>query len=79
MEWFNCKVDDRSKVVGGAQTIETPDRYVFPLSIESGFVYMHSIQVPTSDDLQQYPHGFFTSPDILDAFVLDHGITPSLL
>ena len=22
-EWFNCKVDDRSKVVGGAQRIET--------------------------------------------------------
>ena len=34
MEWFNCKVDDRSKVVGGAR-IETPDGYVFPLSIES--------------------------------------------
>ena len=23
MEWFNCKVDDRSKVVGGTQRIET--------------------------------------------------------
>ena len=60
----NCKVDDRSKVVGGAQRIETPDGYVFPLSIESGLVYMHSIQVPTDDDLQQYPHVFFTSLDI---------------
>ena len=55
MEWFNCKVDDRSKVVGGAQRIETPDGYVFPLSIESGLVYMHSIWVPTDDDLQLYP------------------------
>ena len=35
MEWFNCKVDDRSKVVGGVQRIETPDGYVFPHSIES--------------------------------------------
>ena len=25
MEWFNCKGDDRSKVVGGAQKIETSD------------------------------------------------------
>ena len=25
MEWFNCKVDDRSKVVGGSQRTETPD------------------------------------------------------
>ena len=28
MEWINCKVDDRSKVVGGAQRIETSDGYV---------------------------------------------------
>ena len=58
MEWFNCKVDDRSKVVGGTQRIETPHGYVFPLSIESGLVCMHSIQVPTDNDLQQYPHVF---------------------
>ena len=79
MEWFKCKEDDRSKVVGGAQKIETPDGYVFLLSIESGLVYMHSIQVPTDDDLQPYPHVFFTSPDIFYASVLDHGITPVLL
>ena len=79
VEWFNCKFDDRSKVMGGSQRIETPDGYVFLLSIESGLVYMHSIWVPTDDDLQQYPHLFFTSPDIWDASVLDHGITPGLL
>ena len=39
MEWFNCIVDDRSKVVGGDQRIETSDGYVIPLSIESGLVY----------------------------------------
>ena len=75
MEWLNCKVDDRSKVVRGAQRIETPDGYVFPLSIESGLVYMHSIWVPTDDVLQQYPHVFFTSSDIWDTSVVDHGIT----
>ena len=58
MEWLNCKVHDRSKVVGGAQRIETPDGYKFPLSIESGLLYMHSILVPVDDDLQQYPHVF---------------------
>ena len=36
MEWFNCQVDDRSKIVGGAQRIETSEGYVIPLSIESG-------------------------------------------
>ena len=79
MEWFNYKMDDRSKVVGGPQRIETPDGYVFPLSIKSGLVYMHVIWVPTDDDLLQYPHVFFTSPDIWDTSVLDHGITPALL
>ena len=79
MEWFNCKVDDRSKVVVSAHRIETLDGYVFPLSNKSGLVYMHSIWVPTDDDLQQYPQVFFTSPDIWDASVLDHGITPVLL
>ena len=79
IKWLKCKVDDRSNVVGGVQRIEAPDGYVFPLSIESGLLYMQPIQVPTDDDLQQYTHVFFTSPDIWDASVLDHGITPSLL
>ena len=40
---------------------------------------MHSIRVHTDNDLKQYPHFFFTSPDTWNASVLDHGITPSLL
>ena len=40
---------------------------------------MHSIWVPTYDDLEQYPHVFITSPDIRNASVLDHGNTPALL
>ena len=64
MEWFNCIVDDGSKVVGGAQRSEKPDGYVFPFSIEPGLVYMHSIWVPTDDDLQKYPLVFFTSPGL---------------
>ena len=40
---------------------------------------MHSIRIPTDQDLQNYHHVFFTSPDIWDASVLDHEITPSLL
>ena len=64
MEWLNCQVDDRSKIVGGAQRIETPEGYVIPLSIETGLVYMHPIRIPTDQDLQIYPHVSFTSPDI---------------
>ena len=48
----------------------------FPLK---SLVYTHSIWVPTDDDIQQYLHVFFTSPDIWDASVLDHGISPALL
>ena len=66
MEWFNCQVDDRSKLVGSAQSIKTSEGYVIPLSIESGLVYMHSMMIPTDHDLQNYPHVFFTSPDIWD-------------
>ena len=79
MEWFNYQVDDRSKLVGGAQRIKTSEGYVIPLSIDSGLVYMHSMRIPTDHDLQNYPHVFFTSPDIWDTSVLDHGIPPSLL
>ena len=79
MEWFNCQVDDRSKLVGGAQRIKTSEGYVSPLFIESGLVYMHSMRIPTDHDLQHYPHVFFTSPDIWGTSVLDHGIPQSLL
>ena len=78
MEWFNCKVDDRSQHVGGAQNIQTSEGYVIPLSIASGLVYMHSMRIPNDHDLQKYPHVLFTSPDIWDTSVLDHGIPPSL-
>ena len=79
MEWFNCQVDDRIKLVGGTQSIQTSAGYVTTLSIESGLVYMLSMRIPTDHDLQNYPHIFFTSPDIWDISVLDHGIPQSLL
>ena len=78
MEWFNCKVGDRSQHVGGTQSIQTSEGHVIPLSIEYGLVYMHPMRVPTDHDLQIYPHVLFTSPDIWDTSVLDHGIPPSL-
>ena len=79
MEWYNCLVDDRSKLVGGVQRIKTSEGYVIPLSIDSGLVYMHSMRIPTDHDLQNYPHVFFTSPDTWDTSVVDHWIPQSLL
>ena len=78
MEWFNCKVDDRSQHVGGTQSIQTSEGYVIPLFIEYGLVYMQSMRIPTDHDLQHYPHVLFTSPGIWDTSALDHGIPPSL-
>ena len=78
MERFNCKVDNRSRHVGGTQNIQTSEGHVIPLSIEYGLVYMHAMRIPTDHDLQIYPHVLFTSPDIWDTSVLDHGIPPSL-
>ena len=78
LEWFHCKVDDRSQHVGGAQGIQTSEGYVIPLFIEYGLVYMQSMRIPTDHVLQYYPHVLFTSPDIWDTSVLDHGIPPSL-
>ena len=54
--------------------VETPEGYVIPL-----LVYMHPIRIPTDQDLQMYPHVFFTSRDVWDPSVLDHEMTPSLL
>ena len=78
LEWFNCKVDDRSQHVGGAQSIQTSEGYVIPLFIEYGLVYMQSMRIPTDHDLQYYPHVLFTSSDIWDTSVLDHRLPPSL-
>ena len=78
MESFNCKVDDRSQHVGGTQSIQTSEGYVIPLFIDYGLVYMQSMRIPTDHDLQHYPHVLFTSPDIWNTSVLDHGIPPSL-
>ena len=47
MEWFNCQLDDRSKLVGGAQRLETSEGYMIPLSIESGLVYMQFLLIRT--------------------------------
>ena len=47
--------------------------------MECGLVNVHSIQGPTDDDLQPYPHFSFKSPNIWDASVLDHDIAAELL
>ena len=83
LEWFKTNVDEKSVIVGGTQLITTLDGYSVPLLIKDGLAYATSLGRPTDQDMDTYPHVFFTSPDEWDPSVLDHdpphldGLDPS--
>ena len=83
LEWFKTDVDEKSVKVGGTQLITTLDGYSVPLLIKDGLAYATSLGRPTAQDINTYPHVFFTSPDEWDPSVLDHdsphldGLDPS--
>ena len=83
LEWFKTNVDENSVKVGGTQLITTMDGYSVPLLIKDGFAYATSLGRPTAQDMDTYPHVFFTSPDEWDPSVLDYdpphldGLDPS--
>ena len=83
LEWFKTNVDEKSVKVGGTQLITTLDGYSVPLLIKDGLAYATSLGKPTDQDMETYPHVFFTSPDEWDPSVLDHdpphldGLDPS--
>ena len=72
LEWFKTHVDEKSVKVGGTQLITTLDGYSVPLLIKDGLAYATSLGRPTDQDMDTYPHVFFTSPDEWDPSVLDH-------
>ena len=71
LEWFKTNVDEKSVKVGGTQLITTLDGYSVPLLIKDGLAYATSLGRPTDQDMDTYPHVFFTSPDEWDPSVLD--------
>ena len=83
LEWFKTNVDEKSVKVGRTQLITTLDGYSVPLLIKDGLAYATSLGKPTDQDMDTYPHVFFTSPDKWDPSVLDHdpphldGLDPS--
>ena len=83
LEWLKTNVDEKSVKVGGTQLITTLDGYSVPLLIKDGLAYATSLGKPTAQDMDTYPHVFFTSPDEWDPSVLDHdppyldGLDPS--
>ena len=66
LEWFKTNVDENSVNVGGTQLITTLDGYSVPLLIKDGLAYATSLGRPTDQDMDTYPHVFFTSPDEWD-------------
>ena len=76
LEWFKTHVDEKSIKVGGTQLITTLDGYSVPLLIKDGLSYATSLGRPTDQDMDTYPHVFFTSPDEWDPSVLDHDPPP---
>ena len=72
LEWFKTNVDEKSVTVGSTQLITTLDGYSVPLLIKGGLAYATSLGRPTDQDMDTYPHVFFTSPDEWDASVLGH-------
>ena len=66
LEWFKTLVDEKSIKVGGTQLITTLDGYSVPLLIRDGLAYATSLGRPTDQDMDTYPHVFFTSPDEWD-------------
>ena len=83
LEWFKTNVDEKSVKVGGTQLITTLDGSSVALLIKDGLAYATSLGRPTDQDMDTYPHVFFTSPDEWDPSVLDHdpphldGLDPS--
>ena len=76
LEWFKTHVDEKSIKVGGTQVITTLEGYSVPLLIKDGLAYATSLGRPTDQDMDTYPHVFFTSPDEWDPSVLDHDPPP---
>ena len=76
LEWFKTHVDEKSIKVGGNQLITTLEGYSVPLLIKDGLAYATSLGRPTDQDMDTYPHVFFTSPDEWDPSVLDHDPPP---
>jgi hypothetical protein len=67
---FGVEVDETPKKTGGKQSIFHPDGYHIPLHIRNGLAYMDMYK-PSQDELDKYPHVFFTSDNTWNPSCLD--------
>ena len=71
MECFGIHVDDRSTFLGGTQSVVTTEGYVIPMSVRDGLAYI-DLTVPSEQDMDMYPHVFFTSDEPWDPSIHDN-------
>ncbi|KAL7567067.1 hypothetical protein ACA910_002791 [Epithemia clementina (nom. ined.)] len=62
LEWMGLKVDERPVLVGGCQCIETLQNPIIPISIKGGLAYIKLVEKCTDQNMDDYPHVFFTNP-----------------
>jgi hypothetical protein len=71
LEAFSNDVNDKSiHTPGGLQRIETPDGYVFPLSIRDGLPYL-AMRPYTDEEFDSLPHVVLTGDSNWDPRILD--------
>ena len=76
MEYFKMRVDDKSIKVGGKQKLETLEGYAMPIIFKDCLAYIKTLGRPNDQELETYPHVFFTSPDTWEPSLLDHEFSP---
>ena len=75
MRAFGLKIDDSSRHVGGTQQIMTPEGYVIPLCTRDSRAYV-DMHPPRDEELDRYPHVFFTEDAPWNPKSLDNEWTP---
>jgi hypothetical protein len=68
---FGILVDDTPRQLGhGKQSLQTPEGYIIPISIRNGLPYI-AMSPPSDNEMDSYPHVFFTSDAPWDPSILD--------
>ena len=76
MEYFKTRVDDKSIKVGGKERVKTLEGYALMIIFKDGQAYIETLGRPNDQELETYPHVFFTSPDTWEHSLLDHEFSP---
>ena len=79
MASFGIDVNERPKnLVGGRQSLVTPDGFVIPLAIRQGLAYM-DMHPPTDRDLDELTHVVFTGDSDWDPSMIDSEVDADVL